>query len=275
MKDLVILLYSFAFIAQAGATIFAIAAFRLAGRYRFGWIILALGLLIMLGRRLNPLLIIQETGTYNVLDASLATIISLLLLVGVFSISKLVQDWQMQSLQLTKLLSQDFLTQVMSKSEIIKKGEIEIDRCKRSGHTLAVLELDIDHFKRVNDEYGHQAGDDILKGLAQHCDDILREIDLFGRIGGEEFLAILPETNVEQAFEVAERLRKNISNCTYKTRCNQHLKITVSIGITIYSPKDEPLIKLTNSEILEKLMENADKAMYQAKAAGRNKVATH
>ena len=275
MKDIAILLYYFAFVAQIGATILAFAAFRFVGKYRIGWIILAIGLLLMAGRRITPLISIQETGSYNFLDAILAALISLLLVIGIFVISKIVKDWQEKSKRLEKLLTFDFLTQVFSKAEVLRKGEIELQRSKRSGHSLAVLELDIDHFKLINDAHGHQAGDDVLKGLSQHCLKILREIDLFGRIGGEEFIAILPETTINQAIEVAERLRKDIEACSYKTRCNQSLKITVSIGITIYSPSDETHRNLSNSEILEKLINNADEAMYKAKAAGRNQIATH
>lgn len=275
MKNFAILLYAFALVAQIGATILSFAAFRFVGKHRIGWIILASGLLLMTGRRITPLISIQETGTYNLLDAVLAALISILLAIGIYVISKIIEDWQQKSAQLEKLLSYDFLTQVFSRSEIIKRGEIEVERSKRSGHPLAVLELDIDHFKLVNDRHGHQAGDDTLKNLSQHCLKILREMDLFGRVGGEEFLAILPETGINQAIEVAERLRKEIENCTYKTSCNQHLKITVSIGITIYSPRDELYQKQTDTEIFQTLIKNSDEAMYKAKDAGRNQIATH
>ena len=147
MKDIAILLYYFAFVAQIGATILAFAAFRFVGKYRIGWIILAIGLLLMAGRRITPLISIQETGSYNFLDAILAALISLLLVIGIFVISKIVKDWQEKSRRLEKLLTFDFLTQVFSKADVLKKGEIEItspekgitlgsDKVKVSGKTL-------------------------------------------------------------------------------------------------------------------------------------------
>ena len=274
MKSLVLLLYFLALVTQIGAAVISFAAYRFIGKYRIGWIILALGLTLMAGRRITPILNIERTGHYDLIDAILAVIISVLLIIGVFAISKIVKDWQLKGLQLEKLLAIDYLTQVFSKAEIIKRGETEIERCKRTGDPLAILELDIDHFKNVNDQYGHQAGDDVLRCLCQHCIKSLREIDLFGRIGGEEFLAILPNTNVEQAFEVAERIRSEIENATHKTSCNHQLKITVSIGITVYFPKDKVHKRKKNPQILKILMKNADEAMYQAKSAGRNQVAT-
>lgn len=274
MKSLVLLLYFLALATQIGAAVISFAAYRFIGKYRIGWIILALGLTLMAGRRITPILNIESTGHYDLIDAILAVIISGLLIVGVYAISKIVKDWQLKGFQLEKLLAIDYLTQVFSKAEIIKRGEIEIERCKRTGDPLAILELDIDHFKNVNDQYGHQAGDDVLRCLCQHCVKSLREIDLFGRIGGEEFLAILPNTNVEQAFEVAERIRCEIEGATHKTSCNHHLKITVSIGITVYFPKDKVHKRKKNPQILKVLMKNADEAMYQAKSAGRNQVAT-
>ena len=275
MLNLAILLYLLALLAQIGATIVSFKAYKLVGKYQVGWIILALGLLLMAGRRITPLLLIYETSVYSLFDAFLAAAISLLIAIGIHVISKIITDWQYKSALLEKLLSLDFLTQVLSKSEIIKRGKIEVERSNRTGHPLAILELDIDHFKKVNDQFGHQAGDDVLKGLSSHCIRILREIDLFGRIGGEEFLAILPETNGPQALEVAERIRKGVENSTYKTTCNQHPKITVSIGIRIYSPRDEKSPRGNNDQILQMLINDADEAMYKAKAAGRNQIATH
>jgi diguanylate cyclase (GGDEF)-like protein len=273
MKDLAIFLYYLALVAQTAATILSFAAYRFVGKYRSGWLILALGLLLMTGRRITPLIHIQTAGMYSLLDAVLAVLISVLLLIGIYVITKIIQDWQLKGSQLEKLLSFDFLTKAFSRAEIIRRGEVEIERCKRSGHPLAVLELDIDHFKNVNDQFGHSAGDDVLKSLSRQCMKTLREIDLFGRVGGEEFLAILPETNKNEAIEVAERLRKKIENTIHKTNCNQELKITISIGVTTYFPNDEIPPNKSNAQILQILMKYADDAMYEAKAAGRNQIA--
>lgn len=133
------------------------------------------------------------------------------------------------------------------------------------------MEMDIDHFKRVNDRYGHQAGDDILIELVRSTHAVLRSVDSLGRIGGEEFLIMLPETNLSQAKEVAERLCLNVSNTPFLILDNQTIKITVSIGITIFDPSLQPFED--KSSLMRQFLYEADMAMYQAKAAGRNQVA--
>jgi diguanylate cyclase (GGDEF)-like protein len=119
--------------------------------------------------------------------------------------------------------------------------------------------FDIDHFKRVNDRYGHAAGDQILYGLTERCRTILRAVDLIGRYGGEEFVILLPETDRNAAQGVAERLRQMITAETFKTDAGP-LRITISIGIT----------EATSQDTLSALIERADTALYNAKHAGRN-----
>lgn len=127
---------------------------------------------------------------------------------------------------------------------------------------LTVLMLDIDHFKRVNDTYGHDAGDTVLKGFVQTLQHELRRDDLLGRYGGEEFLILLPDTEVNQAWQVAERLRRAVAAATY-----QHdeikLQITTSLGIALYA--------ITDNISQEELISRADTALYQAKREGRNR----
>jgi len=164
----------------------------------------------------------------------------------------------------------DSLTHAFSRTETIQRLENEIERSQRFTHSLAVLEIDIDHFKRVNDTYGHQVGDEVLKSLTQSCLSVLRLNDSFGRIGGEEFLIILPETNQSQAIEAAERIRQVVASTMHQTSISDPLHITVSVGLTTFDP-------LQNDEtdhclIMQSLMNRADQAMYQAKAAGRNRV---
>jgi len=127
--------------------------------------------------------------------------------------------------------------------------------------SLAVMLLDIDHFKKINDTYGHDAGDEVLKGFVTTLQSCLRESDLLGRYGGEEFLVLVPSTNEQIAMQVAERLREAIAQATYFSQ-TQNLNITASIGIALTS------IQLTTSE---ELVNRADAALYQAKMAGRNR----
>jgi diguanylate cyclase (GGDEF)-like protein len=124
--------------------------------------------------------------------------------------------------------------------------------------------VDIDHFKRVNDKYGHTTGgDEVLKELGKMCRESVREIDLVGRFGGEEFVVLLPEADLVMAREVAERLRKFVAKTQIQTSVGE-LSITVSIGVAAY---DE------NTPELEILIARADQAMYVAKHRGRNRVA--
>ncbi|MDD3365537.1 MAG: GGDEF domain-containing protein, partial [Syntrophomonas sp.] len=120
------------------------------------------------------------------------------------------------------------------------------------------LMLDIDHFKKVNDSYGHQTGDQVLRTVADIIKSNLREVDLVGRYGGEEFLVILPHTDRNSGFQVAERIRRQIEGKSFTAN---GLKITISIGVSQYR----------NSEI-GKFIELADELMYQAKTKGRNRV---
>jgi diguanylate cyclase (GGDEF)-like protein len=124
--------------------------------------------------------------------------------------------------------------------------------------------LDIDHFKRVNDRYGHATGDQTLRGLTERCRTISRALDIIGRYGGEEFVILLPETNLESARIVAERLRQSITSDSFATEAGP-LRITISIGVA----------EASDSDTLSTLIERADTALYEAKRAGRNCVVAY
>jgi diguanylate cyclase (GGDEF)-like protein len=171
---------------------------------------------------------------------------------------------------LVALSRHDPMTGALTHTETILRCELEVERSMRTQQSFAVLELDIDHFKHVNDRHGHQVGDEVLSGLVACVKHNLRMIDLFGRIGGEEFLAILPETNAAGATETAERLRKALETHVYETTCGPLRGITVSIGVAVFDPKAEQHTK--NSEARQSLFKRADDAMYQAKNSGRNRV---
>lgn len=164
----------------------------------------------------------------------------------------------------------DAMTGALSHTETNLRCELEVERSMRTRKSFAILEIDIDHFKDVNDRHGHQVGDEVLAALVICVKHNLRMIDLFGRIGGEEFIAILPETNVTGATETAERLRKALEIHVYDTACGELRGITVSIGVTIFEPSAELHIK--NSEVRQFLFKRVDDAMYQAKNSGRNRV---
>jgi diguanylate cyclase (GGDEF)-like protein len=264
--------YGTAFIVQLLTTILCAQLFKQSTiYYRWAWLFLSLGFGVMTLSRASPILYIIETNYYNLSDAILSLLISLLLFAGIVGLKRqLVKDKADIDL-LSIVNAHDLLTNALSKVEIHRRISAEFDRANRNGHCIALLEMDIDHFKLVNDRYGHQAGDDVLIGLVRSTNAILRTGDSLGRIGGEEFLILLPETNLDQAKEVAERLRISISDTSYSSVENQSIKITISIGISIYDPNLQSN-KDKNALIAQSIYE-ADMAMYHAKEAGRNQVA--
>jgi diguanylate cyclase (GGDEF)-like protein/PAS domain S-box-containing protein len=166
---------------------------------------------------------------------------------------------EVQSLALT-----DHLTGLQNRRSLFELGRIEFARSNRTYRPFSCLMLDIDHFKQINDNYGHPIGDQVLRQIAECAQRSIRDVDLIGRYGGEEFLIFLPETDLVTAQRVAERLRASIEKTPMKAS-EQELRVTVSIGI---SRKDE------NTLELETLIARADQALYVAKHKGRNQVAS-
>ncbi len=124
--------------------------------------------------------------------------------------------------------------------------------------------LDIDHFKRINDTYGHSVGDSALKHFADVCSNSLRTTDTIGRIGGEEFVIIMPDTLMDDGYEVAERIRSNVEESMfYKDDLSLSFALTVSIGLYGFTKEDHSF---------ERALSKADRALYEAKGAGRNHV---
>jgi len=156
----------------------------------------------------------------------------------------------------------DTLTGLYNRRYILQIAEMEIARSLRYSKDFSMIMMDIDHFKLVNDTYGHIVGDRVLKALALNCSKLLRDIDIFGRYGGEEFIVLLPETDVHMAQNVAERLCETIEEMRVKGR-RGGVSITLSLGVAE--------LKETRSD-LDSLLDAADKALYKAKQQGRNRV---
>lgn len=161
----------------------------------------------------------------------------------------------------------DYLTGLDNRRSFWAKGETELARTERYGGELSLLMLDVDHFKHVNDAYGHKVGDRVLQALADTCRAVLREVDGVGRLGGEEFGVLLPETSGSQALEVAERLREAFADAPVGLPDGRSVSYTVSIGVT-------SLLSGQHAD-LDILFAQADDALYAAKDAGRNRVCTH
>jgi diguanylate cyclase (GGDEF)-like protein len=164
--------------------------------------------------------------------------------------------------EVQRLAITDSLTNLYNRRHFSKVGEDEVQRACRYGRSLSAIMLDIDHFKRVNDTFGHKVGDQILQEVAKSCREALRGVDVVGRYGGDEFVILLPENDRAAAVQVAERLRKNIMHMQLNTTSGA-VKVTASLGVASIDC-DKPS--------LETLLSQADKALYVAKRRGRNRV---
>ncbi len=163
----------------------------------------------------------------------------------------------------------DGLTTTFNKRYIIETLQREISRARRHSRPLALLMCDIDHFKHINDTYGHLAGDYVLKELVNTVRSILRPDDVMGRYGGEEFVLVLPETDLKGALEVSERMRKVVESHPFSfegelLNGKEHHGITISIGVT----------ELAEEWLDQDFLKAADEKLYEAKKAGRNQSAS-
>jgi diguanylate cyclase (GGDEF)-like protein/PAS domain S-box-containing protein len=165
--------------------------------------------------------------------------------------------------ELERLASTDFLTGVANRRSFMRLAEQELERYRRFGHPPSLLMLDIDHFKAVNDTYGHAAGDQVLIQLAQLAGHAIRKVDVLGRLGGEEFAVLLPETGTTLATQMAERLRQSIEATETTVEQGMTLRFTISIGVATLYGEDADI---------DALLRRADQALYEAKQSGRNKV---
>ncbi len=166
---------------------------------------------------------------------------------------------------LRRLAWTDALTGLHNRRHFFELAEQETARSQRYGRSLAVLMIDIDHFKAVNDTYGHQAGDAVLQKLSAVAGKVSRGSDIIRRIGGEEFALLLPETEAHQAAAAAERLRVALAETAVQAPGAPALHVTVSIGVTTLMPADGTF---------DTILARADAALYAAKGSGRNRICT-
>ncbi len=169
----------------------------------------------------------------------------------------------------------DSLTNIANRRSLLKELDKRVTESHRYNQDFSIIMFDIDDFKKINDIYGHAAGDKILKEVTSVCKKWLRDIDFFGRYGGEEFIVICPNTSLDGAMSLAERIREAISQTEFGF-LSETLKVTISIGVTeLYDHIYTFQYNADDGEIANAMIKAADKAMYRAKRRGKNCVVPH
>ena len=181
-------------------------------------------------------------------------------------IKKLQDELKRSNELLLELSNTDHLTGLFNRRYMMEALDKEVQRCFRKNGHLSMIILDIDFFKRVNDTYGHQQGDVVLQKVAAQLQKELRGYDCASRYGGEEFVAILPDSTLEEAVFVAERIRLSVQDTKFGEALAE-LRLTVSLGVACYSHDQPPTV--------DGFIKLADDALYRAKANGRNRVEFH
>ena len=212
----------------------------------------------------------QKKEIFRTVSISVLVITGILLLV--FSLAFFILRIGLNSLRdaqslLQKLASTDALTGAFNHREIMARAHKELARSKRSNEEgemspLGLIMLDVDHFKKVNDSFGHPVGDEVLKELVRRCEPCLRTYDLLGRYGGEEFLVLLPETSLLGAHSTAQRILTTVGGKPFRV-AGRDLQITVSLGVA------ETQVEETSIELA---LKRADDGLYVAKREGRNRI---
>ncbi len=182
----------------------------------------------------------------------------------VWPLTRMLQDLEAARVQLDVLATRDELTGIYNRRQFLVLADREWARCRRYDMGAAMLMLDVDHFKRVNDLHGHLAGDLMLREIARAIADTLRHADFLGRFGGEEFIVFLPHTDTLGALDVAERIRERVARSSLEWR-GQRVTTTVSVGVASLGAEHDSV---------GALIADADRALYTAKNAGRNCVRT-
>lgn len=268
MKYIVIVTYVLAIALQLYSVWCAFKLLKKVRSYTWSIFFIPVGLLTIIFDKFYYLIECCLIGHYRIAEAITYLAISFFVLVGVMGLHRLFNVLEEKNEKLEIISKKDYLTNALSRSEIESQIIQEIKRSDRSKHPIAFLMMDIDHFKKVNDTYGHAIGDVVLKSLANYCSSQLRTIDAFGRVGGEEFLMILPDTDESEAFLIAERIREGVASLVCARVLDHEIKIQISLGLSVYQvgeDSSEPPIQL-----MKKYLKRSDVAMYIAKESGRN-----
>ncbi len=177
-----------------------------------------------------------------------------------------VKELRVRNAILEQQANHDDLTETLRRNQFFELSERQFSLARRHQRPLCVLLLDADHFKSINDNYGHAIGDEVLQSIAGICRRNLRTSDIFGRYGGEEFAITLPETGLAEAAIVAERIRRSIEGFSISPTGHGPVNCTVSIGVAAHAPMHNTFAEL---------LEDADARMLEAKRQGRNCIASN
>ncbi|UXU89543.1 GGDEF domain-containing protein [Burkholderia sp. S-53] len=174
-----------------------------------------------------------------------------------------LQELQRTNEKLEYMAATDPLTGAANRRRFIERVEAEIARARRNGAPFSLLSLDLDHFKAINDSYGHQTGDQVLQRFVKKCLDAIRPYDGVARVGGEEFMVLLPQAALDTARTVGERIRAAIAGAPFENGDGKPIEVTVSVGISEFG---------RDGETIDAILRKADERLYQAKHQGRNRV---
>ncbi len=221
-----------------------------------------ISLLIFKDINKNALFISSETVTERFLDISMLTF-TITLIISMVDLSKRRTLKKLGETRkvLRVLATIDPLTELLNRRFFIERSESEINRAKRYHTSLTVLMLDLDYFKRINDNFGHKAGDNVLVEVSKALKKSVRDIDLVGRYGGEEFIILCPESDSASSLQVARRIREDIENLSLELN-TQPVRMTISIGVAVEASGE--------NLSLDTLIQHADEALYRSKEIGRN-----
>ncbi|MEO6625918.1 MAG: GGDEF domain-containing protein, partial [Burkholderiaceae bacterium] len=197
------------------------------------------------------------TGILDNTPHNLAYVLAYPFVMLLFAISLILLATDQVRAEFEHFATHDSLTNALTRRHLADVCALELERCQRHGRVFSLMLIDLDHFKSINDSRGHQAGDQVLVQFVSVVNSLLRSADVIGRIGGEEFIVLLPETPMDVAHVVAERIRAKVGTMTGPTN------LTVSIGVTTNLPIGDSV---------DAMMARADAAMYNAKGLGRNQV---
>ncbi|HXC24567.1 MAG TPA: sensor domain-containing diguanylate cyclase [Gemmatimonadaceae bacterium] len=178
--------------------------------------------------------------------------------------SYVIEQAKADNARLEALAHTDPLTHLLNRRALTIRLVAELERVRRYNSPLTILMIDIDHFKQVNDTYGHLVGDDVLRGISAILQRSVRTVDMVARYGGEEFVVVLPETGEQGAVVFAERIRERVEEHSFEAERSRAARVTVSIGVSSF-----PALHVDTAE---HLLSRADAALYRAKECGRNKV---